>query len=276
VIVALTKAQALRRTGTRIDNRARQLSDAIADWLASLAQIEAARAARDPHGYVGRVAKADRRSGPEAALLRLIERFGMRASAEAAGEVAGRSPSGLLEDALSRRPSVRFFAELRDSIRRRARAIVVESVERAERSVSRILLEASREIVTPSTGDIARRIRAAFVSGGSYAFSPERAAVIARTQITEAENTGQVAGYEILGVETILWLAYDDGRSGDRHHERMLRHAPVKLGEHFTLPDGARMRWPGDPLGPVRHKVNCRCSTKPGPMSKRPWRRPDR
>jgi hypothetical protein len=62
--------------------------------------------------------------------------------------------------------------------------------------------------------------------------------------------------YEASGVEEIEWLAYRDGRSGDRHHERM-HGKRVKLGEHFTLPSGARMLYPGDSDGPIGDLANC-------------------
>lgn len=94
-----------------------------------------------------------------------------------------------------------------------------------------------------------------------YAFSPERAALIARTETAIAENAGIFAGYEASGVEEIEWLAMRDGRSGDRHHERM-HGKRVKLGEYFTLPSGARMLYPGDSDGPIADLANCRCASR--------------
>ncbi len=94
-----------------------------------------------------------------------------------------------------------------------------------------------------------------------YAFSPERAALIARTETSIAENAGIFAGYEASGVEEIEWLAFRDGRSGDRHHERM-HGKRVKLGDYFILPSGAQMMFPGDSDGPIGDLANCRCTSR--------------
>jgi len=157
--------------------------------------------------------------------------------------------------------------------------------------IRRILAEASAERPRPTDATIARRIKNQFFGAGStrrsdaftwdagdvlptevrstddgvlYAFSSERAALIARTELVQSENTGIMAGYDATGVQIVMWLAHRDGRSGDRHHERMHRKFIIlgNLGEVFILPDGTEMRYPGDPNGPIKHLANCRCTTR--------------
>ncbi len=83
--------------------------------------------------------------------------------------------------------------------------------------------------------------------------------LIARTEMAQAENTGIVEGYKASGVKRLVWLAYKDGRSGDREHDEMHR-VETPVGVPFELPDGTRMRYPGDPAAPIKHTANCRCS----------------
>jgi hypothetical protein len=97
--------------------------------------------------------------------------------------------------------------------------------------------------------------------GVVYEFSAERAMLIARTELAQAENTGLVRGYEVAGAEYLQWLAYDDGRSGERHHEKM-HHVTIAVGESFTLPSGAELAYPGDPSGPIGETANCRCTVR--------------
>lgn len=92
-------------------------------------------------------------------------------------------------------------------------------------------------------------------------FSPERAELIARTELGQAENAGIYAGYVETGVDEIEWLGYRDGRSGQRQHDRMVG-VRVKVGEMFVLPSGVRLRHPGDMDAPIGETVNCRCTTR--------------
>lgn len=98
--------------------------------------------------------------------------------------------------------------------------------------------------------------------GNLYAFSPERASLIARTEMAQAENEGIVEGYVQTGVEGLRWLAYRDGRSGDREHDEMHRET-TRIGVPFVLPDRTRMLYPGDPTAPIKHLANCRCTVAP-------------
>ena len=160
-------------------------------------------------------------------------------------------------------------------------------------SVRQIISDALLEDPRPSTGEIARRIRTTFAGppiggtvrdivpaprsgsrvlptqrarltdGGSlYIFSSERAALIARTEMAQAENEGIVEGYRQSSVRGLKWLAYNDGRTGDRRHNEM-KGVTTPIGVPFILPDGTPIRFPGDPNAPIKHTANCRCTVAP-------------
>jgi hypothetical protein len=124
----------------------------------------------------------------------------------------------------------------------------------------------ARALPTTSVATLPRR----GVKGELLAFSPERAALIARTEMTIANNEGAAAAYDAAGVRKIKWLAYRDNRSGNRHHETM--HGVVRelKGAPFTVPNPKKiftgpfeqMRWPGDSRADIKHLANCRCSYK--------------
>jgi len=218
---------------------------------------------------LGEIEKARRPATPEQKeLARLLYLFGLRTASDSAREVAGRVilPRNLEREAFERKAvKIKWFWEWGGAIEQRAYVIAKSTREMVRSSVKQIIRDTYDEAKRPSAGEVARRIRTQWHSqGGSvFAFSSERAALIARTELAQAENTGIVAGYEATGVKEIEWLAYTDGRSGERHHEKM-NTVRVKLGEKFTLPNGDKLRYPGDPLAPIRSTANCRCSTAPG------------
>ena len=146
---------------------------------------------------------------------------------------------------------------------------IMEATLRASQDAIRgIISEALAEEVRPSTTEIGRRLRnrlnfGTTEAGQSFAFTPERAQLIARTEMVQAQNTGIVQGYRLSGITHHRWVAYNDGRTGDRRHNEMNRHPPVAVDEFFTLPDGTKIRYPGDPDAPIKHTANCRCTTVP-------------
>ena len=243
----------------------------MAEVLRRLVAIEVREAQRDPWDYLGVVRKQD--LPPEEELRRLILRFGLRRArdaAEAEGEKFGLDlliPRSLETDALAGKAvRLKVFQPLVAGLEQSAKSISEETKRLIRSEVKRTLDIALREERQPSNAALARRIaRTIFVGEegkGSYAFSFERANLIARTEMVQVENTGIVAGLEMVGVKEIEWLAYTDGKSGDRHHERM-DGVKVKLGEMFTTPLGNRVRYPGDPSAPIEETANCRCTVAP-------------
>lgn len=118
-------------------------------------------------------------------------------------------------------------------------------------------------------GEIARRIHTQFhgkeSEGRIRVFSPERAALIAQTELGQAENLGIFEGYRTSGVEEIEWLA----RVGSVRHGHM-DGKRVKLGEHFITRRGNRLRHPGDMAAPIGETINCQCTVRAVIHARRP------
>jgi hypothetical protein len=222
----------------------------------------------------------DARREIERRLEQLLRAFGMQQLGEAAGGAA-RSAGGKW---LVRPTLIEEFMRAKDV---RLQQILSETREQVRASVRDIIADALAEERTPSAGAIARRIRNTFhgkegvggevmrvghdsgivlptarystEDGTLYAFSSERAALIARTELVQAENTGIVEGYRAAGVEMIEWVAYSDGLSGRRRHDEM-DGVRARVGELFATPLGNRLRYPGDPEAPIEETANCRCT----------------
>lgn len=242
-------ATSLAQHSRRIEARAKPLTGGLVLWLARYARVLLER-------EIGRqVRKDDEDDRARDELADLIRLFGLRTLQGAAAGVAGSAivvPESLISDFLASKDV-------------RITGIMSETRDQVRNEVRRVIAEAAGEQPTPSAGEIARRLRASF-SGESpdqpFVLSPERASLIARTELVQAENTGIVEGYRATGVQEIEWLAYTDGASGDRHHER-LNGQKVPLGETFTTPLGNELRYPGDPDAPIEDTANCRCTVAP-------------
>lgn len=82
---------------------------------------------------------------------------------------------------------------------------------------------------------------------------------IARTETVGLSNAANLSAWEQSGVvDEKEWLAIDDGRSGERHHERMDGQR-VKLLETFRAPSGKTAQHPGG-FGVAEEDINCRCA----------------
>lgn len=260
----LTKARILVDRNRAIAAHARPLAQQLRRWVEKLVRAETLRARANPRRYAGLQKREgdDSDASPEDELRELLIRFGFRE--------ADRVAQGtLLTDAISNKPTrISYFQEWRDAVDQRARGLTEGVRERIRNNVRDIVLNSDGL----TTQQIARRIATSIhavepETGGEpdrvYVFSFERAETIARTELVQVENTAQMAGFELTGVETVEWLAYSDGLSGDRHHERMNGEV-IKLGDTFKTPLGNSLRYPGDPRAPIEDTANCRCAVRPG------------
>lgn len=246
-------------------------------WMRRAVARELTIARRDINTYIGRRTKQQGET-PEEELRQLLLRFGIaraRASGEAVAAHQGGEiilPGDLLERAIAGKPvKVKWFEELVDGVERDAGRMSRDLKDRVRDSIRETIDDANKGGTRATATDIARRISRTVAAiepdgGGSedkvYLFSHEHALSIARTEMVQVENTARMAGFDATGVEGTEWLAYSDGRSGHRHHERM-KGVVAKLGAMFTLPSGHKLRYPGDPLGDVSETANCRCTVRP-------------
>ncbi len=96
-----------------------------------------------------------------------------------------------------------------------------------------------------------------------------RAEVIARTEALRAAHAGtqdlftQAIGRGDIDAAQLTkeWNAGPNTRHARADHQEMERREPIPVLEDFVLPDGTRMKHPGDPRGGAKHNAQCRCSS---------------
>lgn len=249
----------------------RPLRSALVAWGRAYVARERARYTRDPQAWLTEAAKA---RGDEGDLVRLLRMFGVARATDAAGEELG----GLLRG--DRRPALARVGELITDGQRwvdLAADILASTRTRLADAVRTIVTDAQERGQT--LGDLTRRLATEIVAAPArpedeadddrrHVLSWARAETIARTETARAENAGRLAAYDATGVEELEWIAYSDGRSGDRHHER-LDGVRIRRGETWRTPLGNRLRYPGDPSAPVEDTANCRCTMRPVPRARR-------
>jgi hypothetical protein len=286
----------LRQHQRRVRSRSDSFAGALSVWLQRYARLAAKviiddLRAKGPIGTLDAIdnppiRKADTFSGLSAELRRMIQLFGLR-QMDSAGK-RGAGLVGVQHVALPPDVLDEYFATREPY----TQSILAQSAEAVQLSVRDIIEDGLRETPQPSAGELARRIRTQFhgdvggkpgpvveeprtrgrlpatrfpvKDGVLYAFSSERAAFIARTELNIAENTGLVAQYRAVGVKRIRWLAMTgDRRSGPRKHWEMNGEERDLRGPWFVLPSGEEMPWPGWVGAPLRETANCRCSSRP-------------
>jgi len=241
----------LRANDARVDAQTKPLGKAVAEWLENYAEEMARRTIRDLKAGRLDIAKATNDKALEKQLLDILAKFGLRQIG-----TSGKATAQALDGEWLQRPGLLDDVIAAKEIQ--VTRIVRRSLVAVRRSLSEIFATAAREKPTPSVGAIARRIAAKLhgpPKGRVYAFSPERAALVARTESVQNEGMAIDEGMVSAGVAETEWIARTDGKSGDRHHERM-NGKRAKIGEKFTTPLGNKLRYPGDPRGPIKETAN--------------------
>jgi SPP1 gp7 family putative phage head morphogenesis protein len=103
--------------------------------------------------------------------------------------------------------------------------------------------------------DLAARIEHVFDVATS-----SRATTIARTEVVSAYNAGKAAAIAQAPADVVAgqeWVATRDGRTRDTH---VTVNGQVRaVGQPFSV-GSSMMLYPGDPAGPAKETVNCRCT----------------
>jgi hypothetical protein len=91
---------------------------------------------------------------------------------------------------------------------------------------------------------------------------PNRATVVARTETLSALNAGRDDAFGAVAEELEqpfekMWLATIDGRTRPTHRRADQQRVPV---DGTFQVGGAALRRPGDPLGPGKEIIQCRCT----------------
>lgn len=92
---------------------------------------------------------------------------------------------------------------------------------------------------------------------------PNRATVVARTETMGSLNAGRQDAFAAVAEELAvpfeqMWVATMDNRCRRSHRKADGQRVPT--GQPFTV-GGTMLRFPGDPMGPGKEVIMCRCTT---------------
>ena len=273
-----------KQEGKKLERRAVSLSNAVRAYLKTRTMKLAREIAGEVKetGNVLRLKKAKRMTKEQKKLLRLLSFYGIRQITDSGKEFAGSEwviPNTFVSDYLSQKEIL--IQQLDASIEKEFR-----------QAVSRALSQWMNESPRPTIQQISQRLRT-WLTVSSEEDAPTelkplgnkftveglaaRARMIARTEINAARNYGRVEAGKLMGRTHLVWLAYNDGRSGKRQHDA-LDGQIVEMGKPFKNPKtGAQLLYPGDPQATQRFRrggkvvrgnaaseiINCRCSVRP-------------
>jgi len=131
-------------------------------------------------------------------------------------------------------------------------AKIVRISETTKRDVKRIINKGIREGL--SEKEIAKLIRES-----SPSLANNRAQLIARTETHTAANVAAQATAEASGVQLQREWVANMGSERTRVSHREADGQKVGMKEPFIV-DGVPLMYPGDPEGPARLTINCRCA----------------
>lgn len=207
-----------------------------------------------------------------AALTALLARAGVREHASAAGKGWAAPPSFFKDYYKAKAPQV---VVLLDAIRNEFRQNMGEAIARwttenpgiSLRELSKLLRSSlylsGVDVANPPSEASLQALPKGFHSLTRNVYS--RAMLIARTEMNQANNAGAFDSIKATGLEFKMWVSRVS--DGGRGHQEMNGQV-VPVDEPFVVPeDGTRLMHPGDPSGPVRHIVNCRCRVIAAPPS---------
>jgi hypothetical protein len=240
------KDKKARNFRARVAARAKPLAKKIDALLEKILRRELGRILRNEFS----------KSDEEDEIARLIRTFGVRRAETTAHETVAS-----LKGTWVRRPEV--YRDFYKNKEIKIKEYLANSKSKLPGIVRRELLRAERRRkpedprLTPTV--LTRNLFDKLRDKGD--FSPARAELIARTEIAQAENFGIMEGLKLSNVDRIQWITITDDRAREDHIE--MDGVIINVGEMFELPDGSRLRFPGDPSGPIEQIANCRCSVIP-------------
>ena len=239
-----------RRSNRKIVSRAKEMARQIERWMRVQAKRELRRIVEDirlrgPEALSEKRVKKAADAWDDKTLLAILRRYGVRQVTDTGKEFAGSAwvfpPSSQKEYIRSKAVQVQGIKrglqrEMRQSV---GVALSEWSTEDPQPSLNVISNRLSSWLTVPSAAETPYALKPLgqrFTSHGMGA----RSRMIARTEQNQARNVGRVEAAESLGVEYMIWLANNDGKSGGRHHEA-LHNKISRVGEEFVNPvTGAR------------------------------------
>ena len=98
------------------------------------------------------------------------------------------------------------------------------------------------------------------VAGYFEGMAEWRAQVIAQTSATPTFEVGQQEAFQSAGIDENKWFSQRDGKVRLSHWDADGQVRPI--GTAFDVGD-AKLQYPGDPQGPAREVIGCRCTLFP-------------
>ena len=273
-----------RREARKIESRAVSLSGALLAYL----KVKRRRLIRDmikeirKTGKISEVRKAS--SSERQRLIKILSYYGLKQIDDSGRELMGSEwsvPDPFIADYLASKKKMingldsRIEKEFQSAV---GKALFKWMQEKPAPDMEVIARRLQRLLEVKSQKEAPKDLKAMgdrFTENGLLA----RSRMIARTEINAARNYGRVEAGKALGRTHLVWLANDDGRSGQRHHEA-LNGQVREIGKPFKNPKtGSELLYPGDPEASARFKrggkvlrskfgaageiINCRCSVRP-------------
>ena len=170
--------------------RAKAYERALKGWLNGYRSYQQ-RLAMDR--LTGKFAKVTKDEWFDQQLNGIMNMHGLREFGDSANDAAGGyiiKPSLITEASRNKPTQIRWFYEWRQNVETRVRDIMQTTQDDINAQVNTLVTEALGEIPMPSAGEVARRIRTQAFSADNHVFSSERAALIARTELAQAQNSG--------------------------------------------------------------------------------------
>ena len=137
--------------------------------------------------------------------------------------------------------------------------VVVEYLERKVNKITGIIDTVKRQVGDSlaegyregeSLTQLAERIKTVFN------FADGRAKAIARTEMFGALNFGRTTQISQAGFRRKIWFTAADEKVRSDH--AVMHGRKIDIGDNWIV-GGATLRYPGDPAGPPREIINCRC-----------------
>jgi len=252
------RQQELARQNRRRRKSERALAPRISAWMKRRARLELNDALESLKSGKLKLNKASSTKLDEE-LLKLLSDFGIRQMSGSGSEFTLAADGGQwavppkLIDRVIKLKAIRV-TRLSRNIR-----------DRVLEEIRRVMVAANKMEPKPSVGQIARTLREKFSPDAKkpiWALDPKRAALIARSEAQQNEQTGLFEGAEAVGAEAKEWISSGNPNHGDRAHQRMDGQQRL-MGDKFKNPTtGDELMYPGDPSAPIRSTANCGCGMK--------------
>lgn len=271
---AIDGRRTIERTGRQTNARAKPMAGAITAWFNAYARHLAREVIADATEMFFKTMDEEYEALMMERLAAILRRYGLSAAGDAANNAAGEmliSPQQVIDAARGKQSYIQWFYDVSEGATKRAYDIGLSARYEVQGVVQDLVVGAMSEIPTPSSGELARRIRNTLYQakdGRVYTFSSERAALIARTEIGQVQALGEAQGYFATAdpEDDLMWLSLPGGGRG---HEKMngktikiWAAAGSNTAYWFELPSGVRMPYPKFYGAPIKETIQCRCGKR--------------